>query len=105
MGLTKGAMIRVTGFLVRRGSVADRCTHYADPYKFRVGKELLIPTGYAALVNHSMQPNVTKIIRGKKVYLQALRPIAKGEELFHSYSMDALKRFRRKPGRVRLKRT
>jgi len=94
--IAKRERLCVTGFLVRKGSVANRCTHYADPYKFRVGKDLLIPTGYGGLINHSVRPNLVKIIRGKKVFLQALRAIAAGEELFHSYGNNALKRFRRR---------
>jgi hypothetical protein len=99
--MAKGETFCVTGFLVRRGSLADRCTHYADPYKFRVGKDLLIPNGYGGLMNHSMRPNFVKLIRGKKVFLRALRPIAAGEELYHRYGANAVKRFRK---RVRLKR-
>jgi SET domain-containing protein len=98
VGIAKGARLLVSGFLVRRGSLADRCTHYADPYKFRVGKDLLIPTGYGGLINHSIRPNLVKIVVGKKVFLQALRPIKAGEELFHQYGLNALQRFRRKPG-------
>jgi hypothetical protein len=91
----KGERLRVTGFLVRRGSLADRCAHYADPYKFRVGRDLLIPTGYGGLVNHSLRPNLVKIRAGKKIYLEARRAIATGEELFLKYGGDAVKRFRR----------
>ena len=97
VAIAKGDKLHVTGFIVRRGSLADRCTHYADPYKFRVGKDLLIPSGYGGLVNHSLRPNLVKVTRGKKVYLEALRKIAAGEELYHAYGPDALKRFRRKP--------
>jgi SET domain-containing protein len=93
--MAKGEKLYVTGLLVRRGSLADRCTHYADPYKFRVGKDLLIPTGYGGLINHSLQPNLAKRILGKKVFLQALRTIPAGEELSHRYGKDAVNRFRR----------
>jgi len=96
VAISEGRRLWVSGFLVRRGTLADRCTHYADPYKFRVGKNLLIPTGYGGLINHSTHPNLVKIIRGKKVFLQALRTILAGEELFHHYGNDALKRFHRK---------
>src|SRR5207237_1006103 len=68
--MTKGARLRVTGFRVRRESLADGCTHYADPYKFRIGKDLLIPTGFGGLINHSPKPNLVKIIRNGQVYLQ-----------------------------------
>jgi len=92
----KGERLRVTGFLVRRDSVSDQCTHYADPYKFRVGSDLLIPTGYGGIINHSIRPNLVKVLAGKKVFLEARRPIAAGEELFHKYGHNAVKRFRHK---------
>ena len=94
--IAKGERLRVPGFLVRRGSPADRCTHYADPYKFRLGRDLLIPSGYGALVNHSTRPNLVKIIQGKKIFLQVLCDIAAGDELFLRYGQNAVKRFRPK---------
>jgi len=92
--IAKGQRLLVTGFLVRRGSDADRCTHYADPYKFRLGADLLIPNGVAAFINHSVTPNVAKVIRGRKIFMEALQEIPAGEELFHCYSASALSRFR-----------
>src|SRR5437899_12818876 len=56
------AMLEVIGVLVRRESVADRCTHFADRHKFRVGDRLLIPAGFGGLVNHSANPNLDKVI-------------------------------------------
>ena len=97
VALDRGDRLHITGFLVRKDTLADRCTHYADPYKFRLGKDLLIPTGYGGLINHSPRPNLLKVIVGKKVFLQTLRPIKAGEELFHKYGHNALTRFRRKP--------
>ena len=83
----------VCGSLIRKNSLADHCTRYADPYKFRVGLYLLIPTGYGSMVNHSLMPNLKKVIKGKTVSLQALRTIQAGEELFFCYSRYARKRF------------
>src|SRR5690348_6966161 len=90
--LPAGAMLEVIGVLVRRESVADRCTHFADCHKFRVGDRLLIPVGYGGLVNHSTEPNLEKRIEGERVFLRALRPIAAGEELFFRYPAAALER-------------
>lgn len=84
--LKKGEELKVNGVLIRRGSVADRFTHYADRHKFRVGGHLLIPMGPAGMANHSLTPNMEKKIRGRQVYLKALRPLAKGEELFFTYA-------------------
>ena len=94
MTLTKGALLEVVGVLVPAGSAADRCTAYADAYKFRVGRRLLIPTGYGAFANHSSAPNMEKVVRGSRVFLRALRPIEKGEELVFAYSRYARKRFK-----------
>jgi SET domain-containing protein len=96
VSVAKGERLLVTGFLVRRGSLADQCTHYADPYKFRIGKDLLIPTGHGGMINHSMRANLERIVTGKKIFLKALRDIAVGEELFHHYGRNALRRFRKR---------
>lgn len=90
--LPAGATLEVIGVLVRRESVSDRCTHFADCHKFRVGDKLLIPVGYGGLVNHSAEPNLEKRIEGERVFLRALRPIAAGEELFFRYPDAALER-------------
>ena len=81
------------GVRVRRDSVADRCTAYADEYKIRVGDDLLIPCGLAAMVNHSTQPNLTKVIEGDAVFLELLRDVDAGEELCFCYSEYARERF------------
>ncbi|MDB5307408.1 MAG: Proteins containing domain protein [Gemmataceae bacterium] len=90
--LPAGAVLEVIGVLVGRESAADRCTHFADCHKFRVGDQLLIPVGYGGLVNHSASPNLEKVIDGGGVFLRAVRPIAAGEELFFRYPDSALDR-------------
>lgn len=91
--LKKGALLEVSGVLIARNSAADRCTRYADPYKFRVGRRLLIPTGYGGMVNHSRAPNMEKVFRKDGVQLRTLRTISPGEELFFTYTGYARKRF------------
>lgn len=91
--LPAGATLEVVGVFVRRESVSDRCTHFADHHKFRVGDRLLIPVGYGGLVNHSRDPNLEKVIDGDRVFLRALRAVAAGEELFFRYPDAALERF------------
>lgn len=93
--LKRGQGLEVKGALVKAGSVADACTRYTDPYKFRAGKLLLIPTGYGGMANHSSRPNMVKVVKGKKVYLKALRPIEKGEELLYVYGERARRLFRK----------
>jgi len=92
VNLPAQAVLEVIGVLVRRESVADRCTHFADHHKFRVGDRLLIPVGFGGLVNHSANPNLDKVIDGQRVLLRTLRPVAAGEELFFRYPDDALER-------------
>jgi SET domain len=94
VSLAMGDELLVVGFLVASGSVQDKCTRYADAYKFRVGDNLLIPCGYAGMVNHSSQiPNMEKVIVGDTVYLRTLRPIGANEELLYCYSSYAQERF------------
>jgi hypothetical protein len=91
--LQVGESLEVRGALVRRESLADRCTHFADRHKFRLGDYLLIPMGLGGLVNHSAAPNLEKRIDGDRIFLCALRTIRAGEELFFRYPDAALERF------------
>ena len=91
--LPAGATLDVLGVRVRRESVSDECTHFADHHKFRVGDHLLIPVGYGGLVNHSPTPNLEKVVEGERVWFRAVRAIAAGEELFFCYPDAALERF------------
>ena len=59
------------------------------------------PIGIAVYValsffNHSCAPNVTKIRRGVNVDIVSLRPIAKGEEVCHSYVPSQMSQGKRK---------
>jgi SET domain-containing protein len=93
MPLPAGAELEVVGVLVRRDSPADRCTHFADRHKFRVGADLLlIPVGYGGMVNHSPEPNLERVEFAGRVVLRTLRPVAAGEELFFAYSDAARER-------------
>jgi hypothetical protein len=83
--LAEGDRLEVLGVLVPADSPSDACTSYANRHKFRVRELLLIPLGYGGIVNYSGSPNMKKVIEGHRVYLQALRPIDRGEELFFKY--------------------
>ncbi|HEY3790055.1 MAG TPA: SET domain-containing protein-lysine N-methyltransferase [Urbifossiella sp.] len=91
--LEAGAMLEVIGVVVEGESISDRCTHFADHHKFRIGGKLLIPVGFGGLVKHSSNPNLEKVIGGECVWLRAPRPIAAGEEVFFRYPDAALERF------------
>jgi len=91
--LPAGATLEVLGVRVKRESLSDHCTHFADHHKFRIGDELLIPLGFGGLVNHSTNPNLDKVIDGVRVSFRANRQIAAGEEVFFRYPDAALERF------------
>ena len=93
MPLRKGDKLAVIGVLVPADSVSDVCTYYTDAYKFRVGDHLLIPVGYGAMVNHSVSPNLEKVVDGVQVYLRVLQSVQAGEELFFTYGTYARERF------------
>lgn len=91
--LPAGATLEVIGVLIRRESLSDLCTHFADLHKFRLGDKLLIPLGLGGMVNHSPDPNLEKAIDGDRIFFRAFRPITAGEELFFQYPVAALERF------------
>ena len=88
-----GDRLTVIGVTIRADSQADRCTRFADEYKYRVGDTLVIPVGYGAMVNHSASPNMVKVSDGGALYLEALRDIEADEELSFAYDPRALDRF------------
>lgn len=93
MAIGRGERLKVEGFRILRGSPADHCTYFADAHKFRVGRQLLIPCGLAGFANHSKTPNTKKVYKGKVLYLETTRPVARGEEIFHRYHRYAVRRF------------
>jgi hypothetical protein len=93
VALRAGDRLAVVGVRVRRDSPADHCTGFADEYKFRAGDDLLIPVGLAAMANHSRRPNLVKVVEAGEVFLELLRDVDAGEELFFSYSDYARTRY------------
>lgn len=92
--LAQGDRFAVIGVLIERDTETDKCTHFADQHKLRVGEDfLLIPLGYGGMVNHSSTPNLEKVTEGIELYMSALRDIEAGEELFFSYHPYAQERF------------
>ena len=69
--MRKGDRFEVIGVLVRRDSLSDKCTHFCDHHKFRVGDDLLlIPMGIGGMANHSLTPNLRKVFEGDRVFLE-----------------------------------
>jgi uncharacterized protein len=92
--IRKGARLEVVGVIVRRDSISDRCTHFCDHHKFRIGEnQLLIPLGFGGMVNHSSTPNVQKVFEDNRLYLEALDDLAADEEVFFTYTPYAQEAF------------
>ena len=91
--LGAGDRLAVPGVLLRRGSVSDRCTSFADEYKFRIGDFVLLPCGLAAMVNHSPSPNTIKVVEGEDVFLELIQDVKAGDEICVAYSDYALERW------------
>ncbi|MEQ1729929.1 MAG: SET domain-containing protein-lysine N-methyltransferase [Vicinamibacterales bacterium] len=91
--LPAGERLEVVGVLVPRDSDSDRYTSFADEYKFRVGDDLLIPCGVAAMANHSATPNLQKVTEGTTLFLELTRDVRQGEELCFAYSDYARERY------------
>jgi SET domain-containing protein len=90
--LRKGDCLEVMGVRVKPGSASDACSAFADCHKFVHADQLIIPLGYAGMVNHSGQPNMVRHEEDGKLFLKALRDIAVDEELFHAYNEAALRK-------------
>lgn len=69
----KGEYLEISGVLVKRQSIADLCTHYANSYKFaariikekdgkiNIGENVVIPLGYAGIVNHTSDKDLQNV--------------------------------------------
>lgn len=91
--LRAGERLAVIGVRLRRDSLSDRCTSYADEYKIRTGEFVIIPCGLAAMANHSPHPNMVKVVEGQELFLQLLEDVEAGDELCFRYSDYARERW------------
>ena len=112
--LSKGGWLEIIGIQVKTASLSDKCTHYADNYKFAANGKLtsrgerivehtrkIVPLGYGGIVNHAPDPkqqNAEIFYRngptknsaaGKAVY-RFIRDIEPNEEVFGSYGEEWL---------------
>lgn len=99
--MKKGDFMEIIGALVRTGSTADNCTHYAKRYKFAASEKKdakVVPMGFGGIVNHTddkEKQNVfltylpknrqKKSIHATQVVYMALRDIQPGEEILGNY--------------------
>ncbi|MFM7128734.1 MAG: hypothetical protein ACKO5E_03450 [bacterium] len=93
MDLAAGSRLAVTGVQMKPGSTTDICTAWADEYKIRFDNILVLPTGFAGMINHSSKPNLRKLIENGLYFFVLENAVASGSELFIEYSEYALKRF------------
>ena len=61
-------------------------------FLFSVSRQTVIDAAVggndARFINHSCDPNCTAVITKSRVFIDAIRPIAKGEELFYDYGYE-----------------
>ena len=92
--MRKGDRFEVIGVLVRRDSLSDKCTHFCDHHKFRIGEDLLlIPMGIGGMANHSLTPNLEKVFEGERLYLQLTEDVSADTEVFFTYAAYAQEAF------------
>lgn len=98
--IKKGEHLAITGVKVKRNSIADKCTHYANDYKFALQygpnyTHLVIPMGFSAIVNHGDKEtrncDLTMLIdrknkkRHEKLVYYFIRDVKKDEEILGNY--------------------
>lgn len=95
--LPPGTMLEVIGVRIEPGSITDICTSWADEYKIRSHDILIIPTGFAGMINHSEKPNLRKVTKNDRLYFLTENIIPANTELFFEYSDYAVNRFMLRP--------
>jgi hypothetical protein len=96
MPLKKDGFLEIIGVLVKRNSVADSCTAYANNYKFgcKEGDDIwhLVPMGYAAIINHA-NTKTQQNCEIKNVRAKVSNKKIKSNKDFFAYSGEAVYRF------------
>ena len=112
VALKKGDWLEIIGVQVDTDSMSDKCTHYADKYKFAANGTInkkgereinftrkIVPLGFGAIVNHAPleeQQNAEIFYRngptkngaaGKAVY-RFIRDISPEEEILGNYGEE-----------------
>lgn len=98
--IKNGDWLEIIGVYVRKGGIADRCTSYAQRYKFAGSPKMdakIVPMGFGGMVNHSSDPNQQNAVleyypglnkrsehTGQMIY-RMLRDIEPGEEVIGNY--------------------
>lgn len=91
--------VRITEYLGDRISHAEADRRYADKHDddnhtflFTVNRRVVIDGGVggndARYINHSCDPNCETVIDDRRVYIEAIRDIRKGDELGYDYLIE-----------------
>lgn len=89
----EGDHLEIMGVCVTKGSISDRCTQYAEKYKFaatgtRNSNRVIVPMGHAGIVNHSNneedQNAEIRKINNRMVYY-FIKDIKQDEEILGFY--------------------
>lgn len=90
--------VRVIEYLGDRVSHKEADDRYDDKdendnhtFLFIVDSRIVIDAGHngndARFINHSCDPNCESVIENRRVFIESVRPIAKGEELTYDYQI------------------
>jgi hypothetical protein len=99
--LKKGDFIEIIGVMVKKNSIADVCTSYANNYKFAAAYDNeydmhIVPMGFGGMVNHAnnkeeqnaeikyIEHKIINSAAGKAVYY-FIKDIKKDEEILGNY--------------------
>jgi uncharacterized protein len=93
-----GKGTRVIEYVGERVSHAEADRRYDDKspndnhtFLFIVDRQIVIDAGVggneARFINHSCDPNCESVIQNRRVYIEAIREIEAGEELFYDYQI------------------
>lgn len=88
--INEGEILEVVGFKVKKDSIEDICTRYANDYKFASPdpKFYVVPTGFAGIVNHtdnaSLQNVEIRHVKESTVYY-FIKNVKKNQEILGNY--------------------
>jgi SET domain-containing protein len=89
-GLRKGARVaEYTGPLLTRAEADARYKHSSITYLFGLGRGDMVIDGHctAMFINHSCDPNCETVEEDGRIWINAIRKIAAGEEITYDYCL------------------
>ena len=89
--LAKGVkVVEYTGPRISKKDADAKFQNSTITYLFGIGNGSTVINGYgtAMFINHSCDPNCESVIEGRRVFIEAIRNIAAGEELAYDYQIQ-----------------